>query len=177
MTNRETGTLCACKLAERKPQKHTWSRLCQLLHHESSLLREIGPHPNIVRWVGSFESVQRVAIVMELVGGGDCQQLLQRHGALSEEVVHAMIAQLHAALTTLHGMGVLHRDVKLENLLCDTSSRPPKVKLFDFGHAMYASKLGDDRHFYGTPGYAAPEVTTGPMWTDKADVWAMGVVM
>ena len=68
-------------------------------------------------------------------------------------------------------MGVLHRDVKLENLLCDTSTRPPRVKLCDFGHAVHISDLGNDRHFYGTPGYAAPEVVAGPVWTHKADVW------
>lgn len=212
VTNRETGTLCACKLAERKPQRHTWSRLCQLLQHESQLLQEIGYHPSIVRWEGCYVSCNRVAIVTELVGGGDCQQLLQRHGALAEEAVQAMMVQLHAALrcvaharavhshpqsdfmnpvghslsfvfmfvfvrSRLHGMGVLHRDVKLENLLCDTSTRPPRVKLCDFGHAVSARDLGGDRHFYGTPGYAAPEVMNGPVWTAKADVWAMGVVM
>lgn len=74
-------------------------------------------------------------------------------------------------------MGILHRDVKLENLLCDTSTRPPKVKLCDFGHAVTHRDMSEDRHFYGTPGYAAPEVMQGPVWTPKADVWAMGVVM
>ena len=51
------------------------------------------------------------------------------------------------------------------------------MKLCDFGHAVSQRDLSDDRHFYGTPGYAAPEVTQGPVWTSKADVWAMGVVM
>jgi serine/threonine protein kinase len=77
----------------------------------------------------------------------------------------------------LHSLGILHRDVKLENLLCDTSTRPPKVKLCDFGHAVLQHDLAHDRQFYGTPGYAAPEVTQGPVWSAKADVWAMGVVM
>ena len=74
-------------------------------------------------------------------------------------------------------MEVLHRDVKLENLLCDTSTRPPRVKLCDFGHAILVRDLSRDRQFYGTPGYAAPEVTQGPVWSASADVWAMGVVM
>ena len=74
-------------------------------------------------------------------------------------------------------MGILHRDVKLENLLCDPSTRPPRVKLCDFGHAVTKRDLPHDRQFYGTPGYAAPEVMQGPVWTPKADVWAMGVVM
>jgi len=175
--DRTTGALRACKLAERRAQRHNWSRLCQLMRHESTLLQEIGYHPNVVRWEGSFASCNRLAIVMELVVGGDCQQLLQRHGALAEETVHAMICQLFAALSRLHGLGILHRDVKLENLLCDTSTRPPRVKLCDFGHAVTQRDLMADRQFYGTPGYAAPEVVQGPVWTAKADVWAMGIVM
>ena len=222
--DKQTGALYACKLAERRAQRHNWTRLCQLLRHESNLLQEIGYHPNVVRWHGCYGSCSQLAIVMELVGGGDCQQLLQRHGALAEEVVQAMIRQLHAALrcaaqpistkqntadgdhhsgdhtplfplslltrlppsslslflslrSRLHGMGILHRDVKLENLLCDTSTRPPRVKLCDFGHAVTKRDLPHDRQFYGTPGYAAPEVMQGPVWTPKADVWAMGVVM
>ena len=55
--------------------------------------------------------------------------------------------------------------------------RPPGVKLCDFGHAIKMRDLANDRQFFGTPGYAAPEVTQGPVWTPKADVWAMGVVM
>ena len=97
-TDRVTGRLCACKLASRRGQRPAWSRLCQLLWHESLLLQEIGVHPNVVRWEGCFASNNRIAIVMELVGGGDCQQLLQRHGALPEESVQGMMRQLHSAL-------------------------------------------------------------------------------
>ena len=105
-TVRATGELCACKLARYKPQagqRTSWSRLCQLLHHESEVLQHIGIHPNVVRWHATFASPTHKGIVMELVGGGcagsDCQQLLQRHGgALCEEAVQAVIRQLHAAL-------------------------------------------------------------------------------
>jgi serine/threonine protein kinase len=97
-TDRATGRPCACKLAEKKGQRPAWSRLCQLLQHESKLLEYLGHHPNIVRWGGCFASPNRIAMVMELVSGGDCQQLLQRHGACSEEAVQAMICQLYSAL-------------------------------------------------------------------------------
>jgi serine/threonine protein kinase len=67
--------------------------------------------------------------------------------------------------------------VKLENVLCDTAVCPPSVKLCDLGHATLLHVIEKDRRFYGTPGYAAPEVTHGPMWSPAADVWSMGVVM
>ena len=116
--DKQTGALYACKLAERRAQRHNWTRLCQLLRHESNLLQEIGYHPNVVRWHGCYGSCSQLAIVMELVGGGDCQQLLQRHGALSERAASAIILQLCSALVHIHtGPRVLHRDVKLDNLL------------------------------------------------------------
>lgn len=101
-TDRATGQLRACKLAERRGQRPTWNRLCQLLQHESVLLQSIGHHPHIVRWDGCYASPNHICIVMELVAGGDCQQLLQRHGALPEEAVQAMIRQLHSALRCAH---------------------------------------------------------------------------
>ena len=96
---------------------------------------------------------------------GDCQQLLQRHGALAEATVHSMITQLHGALSHLHSCGVLHRDVKLENLLCDTASRPPAVVLCDLGHAAFAHAVdADSRKFYGafSPASCIPLLRASP---------------
>ena len=93
-----TGELFACKLAERKQHRSVWGRLSQLIRRESALLQEIGQHPCLVQWRGFYESAQEVAIVMEIVGGGDCQQLLQRHGCLAEPMVQPMVCQLHSAL-------------------------------------------------------------------------------
>ena len=106
--DRATGALRACKVAERRGQRPAWSRLCQLLLHESSLLQEIGIHPNVVRWEGCFTSNHRIAIVMELVSGGDCQQMLQRHGSLPEETVRGMMLQLHSALRCARTAALLH---------------------------------------------------------------------
>jgi len=149
----------------------------QIMQNESSLLQRLDPHPNIVRWVGYYTCWDRIALVLELVRDGDCQQLLQRHGCLSEEAVRPMISQLYDALGHLHERGVIHRDVKLENCLCDTQVFPPKITLCDLGHACYGSSVKGNDNFFGTPGYAAPEVLRGPRWSHAADVWAAGVVM
>lgn len=130
-----------------------------------------------VRLERFFRGPSAVALVLELVPGGDCQQLLRRHGCLSEGAVQPMMRQLGDALSFLHAQGVVHRDVKLENLLCNTEVWPPIVKLCDFGHALTASEARGDTSFFGTPGYAAPEVAAGPLWSAAADVWAYGVVM
>ena len=116
--DRATGALRACKVAERRGQRPAWSRLCQLLLHESSLLQEIGIHPNVVRWEGCFTSNHRIAIVMELVSGGDCQQMLQRHGSLPEETSG------DDAPTALRPQVRPHRRSPSTRLVCSPTASP-----------------------------------------------------
>jgi len=172
-----TGRLYACKLAQRKRHPNVWGRLSHLFRREAALLQEIGAHESIVKAHAFFETESECAIMMDVVPGGDCQQLLQRQGALSEQTVFPMVRQLHSALRHLHGLQVIHRDVKLENVLIDTRAMRYEVKLCDFGHACHMDEAARDRSFFGTPGYTAPEVVRGPVWSAAADVWAMGVVM
>ena len=69
---------------------------------------------------------------------GDCQQLLKRHGALAEPAVHTIMDQLFDALTCVHSRGILHRDVKLENILV-TTAVSPQIKV---RHLVRASVQG-----------------------------------
>lgn len=149
----------------------------QLMRHESDLLARVGHHPNLATRRGFFEKSYQCALVLDLVEGGDCQQLLQRQGALPEASVRSMMCELHSAIRHLHLLDVLHRDVKLENVLVDTSVRPPSVTLCDLGHAICCSAVEQptDRHFFGTPGYAAPEVRERGRWRWPLDGHRMAV--
>ena len=90
------------KVAEERDRRTTpWWRIAHLMQHESSLLRSVGCHPNIVMHHGFFESPGHSALILDLVAGGDCQQLLQRQGVMPEPIVHSMALQLHAALAHL----------------------------------------------------------------------------
>ena len=145
-------------------------------------------HPNLVECLGFFHGEDELALLMTLAPGGDCQQLLQRHGALSERAATAIVQQLAGALHYMHtGPGVLHRDVKLENVLVSdvgyTATGTPRIKLCDFGHSCLLEGschgAARDDGFRGTQGYAAPEVAqpgAPPLWTTAADVWGVGVV-
>mmetsp|Transcript_63167 Transcript_63167/g.105064 ORF Transcript_63167/g.105064 Transcript_63167/m.105064 type:complete len:444 (+) Transcript_63167:118-1449(+) len=173
----KTNKVFACKIADQRYDGEAWQRVVQILRHELAMLKLIGPHPNVVRWHDLIQSCSCVILVLELVQGGDCQQLLRRHGSFPEWRVHPMLFQLRNAVHHLHAQQVIHRDVKLENVLCDLSSWPPAVKLCDFGHSCRFAESKAELKFLGTPGYAAPEVTRGPFWSAAADVWALGVVM
>jgi len=176
--HRQSGAVVVCKMADREEQRG--ERACELMRHECGLLYHIGSHPNVVQIFNFFAAPHCSAIVMDLVRGGDCQQLLQCRGALAEPMVQSIMSQLCAALAHLHGHGLLHRDVKLENVLCDASRTPAKVKLCDLGHSAHSDAVEQGRVFHGTPAYAAPEVAhedRQPVWTSAADVWSAGVVM
>jgi len=149
----------------------------KVLKHESAMLLRIGEHPNIVSHQGFYVGSNQVALCLELVSGGDCQQLLQRQGCLAEGAVHAMTTQLCCAIRHLHEQHVLHRDVKLENCLVDNEVWPPRLKLCDFGHACVGQASDGEVDFYGTPGYSSPEVMARLAWSPAADVWAIGIVM
>ena len=181
---RRTGVDFACKLAQRQPQ-HKWGQLVRTYEHEANLLCDVlGPHPRLVTCYGLYRSTSAVGLILSYAPGGDCQQLLQRHGALSEQAVLGVGTQLAEALDYLHSHGVLHRDVKPENLLVTSlAGDSPSVRLCDFGHSAKVELRQD--HFRGTEVYAAPEVrrapppqpSSPPVWSAASDVWSAGAVL
>lgn len=184
---RFTGVVYACKHGQRS-KKLSWRHLHRTFKREEMILEQImeapdGPHKNVICCRGLYTGFNEIALVLDLVPGGDLQQLLQRHGCLSEPAARSIAKQLAEALRHVHRLGIIHRDVKLENVLV-TSADSPCIKLCDFGHSAFLADLSrkDCRadRFLGTPGYAAPEITRNPMqpeWSSAADVWGLGAVL
>ena len=86
-------------------------------------------HEHIVRLLGTFQGPRDLVLALEFVPGGDIQMLLQRHGALAEPAVGAIIRQLSLALQHVHSLKLLHRDVKLENLVVVRPGSAPVIKV------------------------------------------------
>jgi hypothetical protein len=125
--------------------------------------------------VGSFQTDCYLFIVLELAPGGDLYQLLEERtssGKLAVGDARAFIAQLLLALEYLHARSIVHRDVKLENLLLATDGT---LKLTDFGFA----KKVEYRTFTlcGTPEYLAPEIILNKGYGRGVDYWAAGIVL
>ena len=106
------------------------------------------------------------------------RSLLNREGTLSAARVAAIISPVASALDTAHAAGLVHRDVKLANMLLDArSGRPDHVYLSDFGlskEALGATGLTAANQFLGTVDYAAPEQVTGKAVGGAADQYALG---
>ena len=152
---RDTGDEVAVKIVSRSAGHALVAGCLGIFEHEAEMLR-LCAHSNVVSVFGLYQGPRDLALTLEMVPNGDMQQFLQRHGALAEHAVNAIILQLVRALAHVHSCGVLHRDVKLENLLVVHPGAAPHVKLCDFGHSTSDDCKKDG--FTGTVGYAAPEV-------------------
>lgn len=91
-------------------------------------------HPTLVELLDFFEDERFVYLVLELCGGGDLYRWLRRRGALGEEEARGYMGQLLAGLAYLHERGVMHRDLKLSNLLLSEDGR--RLRIGDFGLAV-----------------------------------------
>ncbi|KAI9022116.1 kinase-like domain-containing protein, partial [Hyaloraphidium curvatum] len=172
---------------------------------EVSLLRRID-HPNIIRLLDFGESRESLPedraeggeegyyyLVLELMPGGELFTRVQELTFLSEEASRRVIVQVALAVHHLHRIGIVHRDIKLENLLFAPSpSYDPSlptddprmqedggigtVKLADFGlskeihHDLTATPCG-------TIGYTAPEIVLSNPYSKNVDIWALGCVL
>ena len=142
---------------------------------ERNVMRSLD-HPNIVPLRDFIIEGDRLALVMDLVEGGDLRGLLRRRGTLPPAEAARLMAQVADALAAAHALGVVHRDVKPGNVLIDTSGR---ARLSDFGVAriVHGPGLTGTSSILGTPAYLAPEVAEGHSPTAAVDVYAVGLIL
>ena len=141
-------------------------------------IMKVCQHPNIVRILDTFENVEYIYIVLEILDGGDLFEYLEKRDfRISENRTRTLIHSLATALFYVHSYGIVHRDIKLENILMTNSTDSGEPKLMDFG----LSKMIGPNEFcnepFGTIGYAAPEILRGRPYDKRIDIWSLGVVM
>ncbi|GAA0413468.1 hypothetical protein Acor_10940 [Acrocarpospora corrugata] len=133
-------------------------------------------HPNVVVVHDVIEEDGRPWIVMQLVDSRSLGQVIREHGPLVPERVAAIGLQILDALGTAHAAGVLHRDVKPENVLLSGDNR---VVLTDFGIATMAEEPGLTLTggVTGTPAFLPPERLNGEPATPESDLWSLGATI
>jgi eukaryotic-like serine/threonine-protein kinase len=174
--DRELDDLVALKMLKRD----VWGdrELLDRLKSELKLARKI-THPNVLRTF-DFGDVQGIPfITMEYVRGITLRYLLQQSGALPYSAGLRLARQLCRGLAAAHDVGVLHRDIKPENLIVEPNGN---AKLMDFGIARpltrnMASGQTQPGTVIGTPQYLAPEQLRGEEADERADLYAVGVVL
>jgi len=180
----QTGELRAIKVllpwaANNESLRHRLRREAKLASHL------IGPH--IVRIYECDAAADgSVYLVMEYLQGRELDLELRDYGPLAPERVSAIATQVLEALTEAHTLGVIHRDLKPNNIyLCSDREARDFVKVFDFGIAkvsgsgslMETAKLTLQGGVMGTPVYMSPEQCRGETLTPASDFYSLGIVL
>src|SRR5258708_16823768 len=134
-------------------------------------------HPHILKLFDYGEQEGMVYLVMELLNGGSLADKIHREGALPLDVIGHLLDQLGSALDYAHQHGVIHRDLKPQNVLLDQNGN---AFLTDFGIAKMigdATALTQTGAALGTPSYMAPEQWLGQPIDSRADIYSLGVML
>ena len=141
-------------------------------------------HPRVVGVHDLVVDGDDLALVMELVHGADLRSRLDREGPLTPQAAVSIAADVAEGLAVAHAAGIVHRDVKPENILLDQASSPgpggaPRAKLSDFGIARLVDAPRRTRatRIIGTPDYLAPEVIEGLEPRAAVDIYALATVL
>uniref|UniRef100_A0AAY5EKZ6 non-specific serine/threonine protein kinase n=1 Tax=Electrophorus electricus TaxID=8005 RepID=A0AAY5EKZ6_ELEEL len=170
-----TGEKVAVKVIDKRKAKKD-SYVTKNLRREGQIQQMIR-HPNITQLLDILETENSYYLVMELCPGGNLMNLIYEKKRLDEREAQKYVRQLVMAVEHLHRAGVVHRDLKIENLLLDEQDN---IKLIDFGLSNCAGILGYSDPFStqcGSPAYAAPELLSRKKYGPKVDVWSIGVNM
>ncbi|KAJ2074083.1 hypothetical protein GGI16_008754, partial [Coemansia sp. S142-1] len=132
-------------------------------------------HPNIVRLYDVVQTPKFTMIVMEHNSGGELLHNIRKRGRLHENEARGFFRQIVSAMDYTHRNCIIHRDLKLENVMLDHENR---IRIIDFG---FANTFEWDKQldtFCGSPFYAAPEMVNGIKYTGpEVDIWSMGVIL
>merc|ERR1719361_1224383 len=132
-------------------------------------------HRNIVRAYEIIHINTKTYISLEWAGHGDLLQYVRLKGALKEAECRKFFSDFIEALEYCHGIHIVHRDLKCENVLL---SKKNQVKLADFGFARKLTPTDLSKTFCGSAAYAAPELLQGiPYVGTLADIWSLGVIL
>uniref|UniRef100_A0A3Q1CCD6 non-specific serine/threonine protein kinase n=1 Tax=Amphiprion ocellaris TaxID=80972 RepID=A0A3Q1CCD6_AMPOC len=162
--------------------KKNFAKSQSLLGKEIKILKEL-KHENIVRLLDYQEMGGCVYLVMEYCNGGDLAEYLHSKGTLSEDTIRVFLQQIAQAMKVLQSKGILHRDLKPQNiLLCHTegrrsSSTNTSIKIADFGFARHLQTNTMAATLCGSPMYMAPEVIMSQNYDAKADLWSIGTIV
>ncbi|CDQ56346.1 unnamed protein product [Oncorhynchus mykiss] len=162
-----------------------------LLGKEIKILKEL-KHENIVGLLDfqvcvdfqhRYEMAGCVYLVMEYCNGGDLAEYLHSKATLSEDTIRIFLQQIAGAMKVLKEKGILHRDLKPQNiLLCHPEGRKSSpnntcIKIADFGFARHLQCNTMAATLCGSPMYMAPEVIMSQNYDAKADLWSIGTIV
>ncbi|XP_022098223.1 hormonally up-regulated neu tumor-associated kinase homolog B-like [Acanthaster planci] len=169
------GEKVAIKIIDKKVVRED-PYLRKNMRREACLLQSLHHHPNIITLYEVMETDNNFYMILELCSGGALLDRICSEKCLMEREARRYVRQIVSAVDHLHQAGIIHRDLKVENLLLDGNNN---IKIIDFGLSNLVG-IGHMRAEFratqcGSPAYAAPEIIANKRYGAKVDVWSIGV--
>lgn len=167
-----TGKFVAIKVIERGQLEDKYAR--KKVFQEVYILKKIR-HSNIIRLYEVFENKKHIMMVMEYAGGGDLYHLVKKSKHLTEDETKYIFKKLVHGVAHCHCRSVLHRDIKLDNIILDGEGG---VKICDFGVSRLVTRNEVIQEQCGTPAYLPPEMASNSEYSGfSVDVWSLGILL
>ena len=156
--------------------KHKLADKIDSIMNEVSILNNLD-HPNIVKYFETYDDKKYLYLVMEFVKGKTLLKEITDHEVdeFTEKKAAVYMGKLFKAVNHCHVQGVVHRDIKPDNVMVVAKNN--EVKLIDFGLAAVVNRGKSLNDVCGTPHYMAPELFTGIGYNAQADMWSLGVIL
>jgi serine/threonine-protein kinase len=132
-------------------------------------------HTNLVKVIDFVSEDDTVGVIMDLVEGPSLRTYLRQNGQLPLGDALGFLTQILLGLSGLHSGGLVHGDIKPDNILLDDSRETPILKITDFG-LLGVHRAAEPGQFFGTPAYVAPEVVRTGDVQEPADIYSAGIV-
>ncbi len=158
-----------------RPEISFDERIIERFRNELKLARKIS-HPNVCRMYDLLKEKGRYFITMEYISGEDLKSTIARVGQLSVGKALAIAEQICKGLAEAHKLGVVHRDLKPQNVIID---RQGDARIMDFGIAQTHTTKGltEPGVMIGTPEYMSPEQAVGEVIDQRSDIYSLGVLL
>ena len=167
-----TGRIVAIKSFNKKNIINESSK--KKILYETNLMRGLF-HPSVTKILETFESEKYMLIIMEYISGGNLQNFVKKRRKLCEKTAKILFRQIIQGIKYIHSRGIVHRDIKLENILLDLNNI---IKICDFGVGKLIKPNTILKDQCGTPVYMAPEIIKGEGYHGfPVDIWSAGVAL
>lgn len=170
----ETGEQVAIKIVDKRKAIGSGSKRKKVVLDELNILKV--KHPSIIELKDFFVTKDYLVLCMEYCAGGDLFTLTMKENPIPESRARYIFKQILEGILHLHKLNIIHRDIKLENILLKEKGKD-EIKITDFGMSRIISRVNLATTQCGTLEYTAPEVFKFQPYGRECDYWSLGILL